>query len=170
MFMFFFHRSLETRSVCLLALTVNMKIVWNFSGYTGVKGPRSFAWNWCLGTCLLPAGKILLLYLYTSPINRGFLLSFSRTSCIGLFLWLFFTLFFILELLHILGTSLIRKLELVVASTRTSGPTIWRTSGKSWTGRMWPSDLRVPNCSRFAYGWVVLYDHWGLVAEYWRWG
>lgn len=62
----------------LWPLIVMTKIVWNFPGYTGVKGPCSLAWDWCLGTCLLPAGKILFFCLHPSPINRGSLLPFSR--------------------------------------------------------------------------------------------
>lgn len=71
----------------------------------------------------------------------------------------------ILESFHVLRTCLIWKPELVVTSTRTSGRTIWRTSGKSWTGRMWPRDLRVLDCNRLR---TVEYCLWPWRVRSWE--
>lgn len=55
------HQHVQDCEADLHPVSINrkLKVDWKLSGYTGVKGPRTPTWNWCLGTCVLPAGSIL---------------------------------------------------------------------------------------------------------------
>lgn len=55
-------------------------------GHPVFKGPRSFAWNWCLGARLLPAGKICFLFLHIFD-NKNLLLSSSRVLKKHVLMW-----------------------------------------------------------------------------------